>query len=319
MSTILHAGWIKPLTILFATESPTNEKAFAFALAAARDFRAKLIIFHAYDTLAVAASEASGVRYYDYAGAARAEEELLHPLLKRAGDVGAQAEIVVRPGLAAQQILSYVTDHQIDRIIMGTRAPGPLGKLFVGSVAEEVVRGSHLPVMTVGPEAVDGSFHAYKIRRILCAVSLNSSCRQIVDLATRLAIEHGAHLTLLHVMPTRQEMKLEPGRSIETIDAELSALVPPEVKEKVAVEFISAVGDPVEEILYQSNLRQIDLLVFGAQEASQLSTITKQGLVNKVLAQSLCPVLTLTAVAPEKGKRPSTEVVDPEVYMAGIF
>ncbi len=79
----MKPGWSKPSTILFASEIPANEKAFAFALAQAREFGANLILFHAYDTLVVAASETSGIRYYDYAAAARAEKHQLEPMAQQ--------------------------------------------------------------------------------------------------------------------------------------------------------------------------------------------------------------------------------------------
>ncbi len=107
MATTLKPGWSKPSTILFASEIPANEKAFAFALAQASEFGADLILFHAYDTLVVAASETSGIRYYDYAAAARAEMKHLEPLAERARAAGLRCEVVVRPGLAADQILAY--------------------------------------------------------------------------------------------------------------------------------------------------------------------------------------------------------------------
>ena len=71
MAAVTKPGWSKPSTLLFTSEIPANEKAFAFALAQASEFGADLILFHAYDTLVVAASETSGIRYYDYAAAAR--------------------------------------------------------------------------------------------------------------------------------------------------------------------------------------------------------------------------------------------------------
>jgi hypothetical protein len=71
MATVLKPGWSKPSTILFASEIPANEKAFAFALAQAVEFGAELILFHAYDTLVVSASESSAIRYYDYCRRAR--------------------------------------------------------------------------------------------------------------------------------------------------------------------------------------------------------------------------------------------------------
>jgi len=56
MAAALKPGWSKPSTILFASEIPANQKAFAFALAQAQEFASDLILFHAYDTLVVAAS-----------------------------------------------------------------------------------------------------------------------------------------------------------------------------------------------------------------------------------------------------------------------
>ena len=85
MATVLKSGWSKPSTILFASEVPVNEKAFAYALAQASEFGADLILFHAYDTLVVAASETSGIRYYDYAAAARSEMQHLEPLAQQIG------------------------------------------------------------------------------------------------------------------------------------------------------------------------------------------------------------------------------------------
>ena len=140
MATVLKPGWSKPTTILFASEIPANEKAFAFALAQASEFGADLILFHAYDTLVVAASETSGIRYYDYAAAARTEMKHLEPLAERARAAGLRCEVVVRPGLPADQILAYTREREIDRIVMGTHSPGPIGKLLVGSVAEAVLR-----------------------------------------------------------------------------------------------------------------------------------------------------------------------------------
>ena len=88
MTAVMKPGWSKPSTILFASELPANEKAFEYALAQAREFGATLILFHAYDTLVVAASETSGIRYYDYAAAARAEKHHLEPLAQRVREAG---------------------------------------------------------------------------------------------------------------------------------------------------------------------------------------------------------------------------------------
>jgi hypothetical protein len=41
MASVMKPGWSKPSTILFASEIPANQKAFAFALAQASEFSAE--------------------------------------------------------------------------------------------------------------------------------------------------------------------------------------------------------------------------------------------------------------------------------------
>ncbi len=178
MTSVMKPGWSKPSTVLFASEIPANQKAFAFALAQAREFGARVILFHAYDTLVVSAAENSGIRYYDYDAAARLEKQHLEPLAQQVKDAGLECEVLVRPGLAAEQILAIAREREIDRIVMGTHSPGPIGKLLVGSVAEAVLRTANVPVFIVGPDVVDGNFRNFATRTILCAASLHEASGQ---------------------------------------------------------------------------------------------------------------------------------------------
>jgi len=217
MVSVIKPGWSKPSTILFASEIPANEKAFSFALAQASEFGADLILFHSYDTLVVAASETSGIRYYDYAAAARTEMQSLEPLAKMVRDAGIRCEIVVRPGLPADQILSFLREREIDRVVMGTHSPGPIGKLLVGSVAEAVLRTSKVPVYIVGPDTVDGEYRKFATRTILCAVSLQEASHTVAEFAADLAAQHNARLILQHVIRPQERHEVLAGRSIDQI------------------------------------------------------------------------------------------------------
>ena len=302
MAPNMKPGWSKPSTILFASEIPANEKAFAFALAQAREFGADLILFHAYDTLVVAASETSGIRYYDYAAAARSEMHHLEPMAKRVRDAGMQCEIVVRPGLAADQILTFTRERKIDRIVMGTHSPGPIGKLLVGSVAEAVLRTAKVPVYIIGPEVVDGAYRNFATRTILCAVSLLESSHVVASFAAELAAQHNARLIVQHVIRPQERAEVLSGRTIDQIETELLAMVPESYRAKMAVQSIVVPGDPTEELLYQGRAQQADLVVLGAHGASAFAAITRHGVVYKVLAHSHCPVITLSpAVLAEYG------------------
>jgi nucleotide-binding universal stress UspA family protein len=319
MATGIKPGWSIPSTILFASEIPVNEKAFAFALAQAAEFGANLILFHAYDTLVVAASETSGIRYYDYAAAARAEINQLEPQAQRVRESGVPCEVVVRPGLPADQILSFLQEREIDRVVMGTHSPGPIGKLLVGSVAEAVLRTAKVPVYIVGPDVVDGTYRNFATHTILCAVSMAEASYMVADFAAELAIKHNARLVLQHVIRPQDRAEALAGRTIDQVEAELLSFVPVELQDKLSVQTIVVPGDPTEELLYQARAQQADLIVLGAQGASAFAAITRHGVVYKVLAHSHCPVMTLSpAVLAECGSH-GEKRRQAEVYMAGVF
>ena len=319
MAAVLKPGWSKPSTILFAAEIPVNEKAFAFALAQAKEFGSDLILFHAYDTLVAAASETSGVRYYDYAAAARSEKNHLEPLAIRVRDAGVGCEVVVRLGLPADEILAYTREREIDRIVMGTHSPGPIGKLLVGSVAEAVLRTACLPVYIIGPDAVDGSYRNFATRTILCAASLHEATTIVAAFAAELAARHGARLILQHVVRPQERAEFFAGRSLDEVEAGLLALVPGKLQSQLAIQTIVVPGDPTEELLYQSNAQQADLIVLGAQGASAFAAITRHGVVYKVLAHAHCPVITLSPVVLAECGSKSEKLLPAEAYIAGVF
>ena len=319
MAATIKPGWSKPSTILFATEVPANEKAFAFALAQAAEFGAELILFHAYDTLIVSASETSGIRYYDYAAAARAELKQLEPLAQRVRDAGVRCQAIVRPGLPADQVLSFLREREVDRVVMGTHSPGPIGKLLVGSVAEAVLRTARVPVCVVGPEAVDGAYRNFATRTVLCAVSLQEASHMVAAFAAEVAAQENARLVLQHVIRPQERAEVLAGRTIDQVEADLLSLVPVDLLGKLDVQAIVVPGDPTEELLYQAKAQQADLIVLGAQGASAFAAITRHGVVYKVLAHAHCPVITMSpAVLAECGVIAGKHVPG-EAYMAGVF
>jgi nucleotide-binding universal stress UspA family protein len=253
MAAVLKPGWSKPSTILFASEIPANQKAFAFALAQAQEFGSDLILFHAYDTLVVAASETSGIRYYDYAAAARSEKQHLEPLAQRVRDAGLRCEVVVRPGLPADEILAFTREREIDRIVMGTHSPGPIGKLLVGSVAEAVLRTASSPVYIIGPDVVDGSYRNFATRTILCAVSLHEASTIVAAFAAELRRSMARASSCSTSSALRIARSSSPAvRSMRSKRA-CSRWFPPNLQGQVAIQTIVVPGDPTEELLYQSH------------------------------------------------------------------
>lgn len=321
MAATLKTGWIKPATILFASELPANERAFAFAVAQAVEFDAELILFHAYDTLVVAGSDQSGTRYYDYAAAARTEKNQLEPLARRVLESGVRGEVVVRPGSPADQILAFTRERAIDRVVMGTHSPGPIGKLLVGSVAEAVLRSANTPVFIVGPDVVDGSYRDFATHTVLAAISLHKASAMVAAFAAELAVQQNARLILQHVIRPQDRAEVMAGRSIDQIETDMLSMIPVALAEKISAQAIVVPGDPTEELLYQSKAQQADLIVLGAQGASAFAAVTRHGVVYKVLAHSQCPVMTLSPVVLTAwgSKDDAEKTRSSEAYTAGVF
>jgi nucleotide-binding universal stress UspA family protein len=318
MATAPKPSWSKPSAILFASEFPVNERVFGPALAQAAESGADLLIFHAIGSLDISASQVSANRRYDIA-AARTVKQCFEPLAQRARNLRIQCRIVVRPGLPADEILTFLHGRKVDRVVMGAHSPGPVGKLLVGSVAEAVLRNANVPVCIVGPHVVEGTYRNLVNRKVLCDVSKQEASRVVANFGAELAARNNASLILHQVIPPQERVQVLGDRTIDQIEAELPSLVPVELKHKVSVRTRVALGDPAEELLYQGRTQQANLIVLGAPGASQFAAISRSGHVYKVLANAHCPVITLSPIVlAECGARNDRPRLSEVNYMAGV-
>ena len=76
-------------------------------------------------------------------------EAHLRDLAERLGKDGVAAEVFVRVGKPADEILQCAAERGADTIVMGTHGRTGLRHLLVGSVTERVVRMSPVPVLTI--------------------------------------------------------------------------------------------------------------------------------------------------------------------------
>ncbi|GAB6887475.1 universal stress protein [Desulfothermus okinawensis JCM 13304] len=55
-------------------------------------------------------------------------------------------------GYAAEEIINYSKENNIDLIVMGTHGRKGIDRILFGSVAEKVVKSSNIPVLTIRPK-----------------------------------------------------------------------------------------------------------------------------------------------------------------------
>jgi len=297
MAANIKPGWSKPSTILFASEFPANEKAFAFALAQAAELSAELLIFHVSEShvsesVDLPASASAAPRGNEFA-AVRTAKLRLEPLARRARELSIHAKVVVRLGQPADRILAFLRERQIDRVVMGAHSPGPIGKLLVGSVAEDVLRNANVPVCIVGPNVVEGSYRNCATRMILCEVTRHESSHVVASFGAELASSQNASL-VLHRVISPQEREALPGHTLDQIEGELPSLLPVTALQKVSVRTRAVFADPIEELLYHGRSQKAHLIVVGAQGASQFAAVSRAGALYKILAYAHCPVITMS-------------------------
>lgn len=304
--------------ILFASEFPSNEKAFSFALAHALETKSNLILFHVYDH----PNEAGSLRHHGRDAAALSAKIRFEPLARHANELGIDCKVVVRPGHPAEEILNFMRERKIDQLVMGAHTSGPVGKILVGSVAEALLRTADVPVNIIGPYVVEGAYRNSSTHTIMCSVSANRAGRVVTSIAAELAAKHNARLILLRVIPPQDAAEELDGRSLREIESEVLGMVPIQLRKELTLQAHVVLGDPTEELLYQGRVQQANLIVLGAEAASHFAAVTNSGIVYKVLAYARCPVMVLSrAVLAQHGDNDRTEAVSlvESNYLAGVF
>jgi nucleotide-binding universal stress UspA family protein len=133
-------------TILHPTDfSEHSDYAFRLACSLARDYRARLVLVHVTPTVVVSSTLAAmPPRSPD---ARKALEEQLTNL--RSPDPSLGVEHHLKEGDPAAEILRLAQETPVELIVMGMHGRTGLGRLLMGSVAEQVVRKAPCPVLTV--------------------------------------------------------------------------------------------------------------------------------------------------------------------------
>lgn len=130
-----------------------SEVALAYAKDLAARFDARLYLLHAVEDPMVTGTWSPDVYV---ATSAELRDRLLRDATRRLDEciTGEDRErftwtTEVRVGAAAHTIGAFAREKTIDLIVMGTHGRGGLSHMFLGSVAEQLVRTAPCPVLTV--------------------------------------------------------------------------------------------------------------------------------------------------------------------------
>ena len=162
-----------------------------------------------------------------------------------------------------------IAKYDTDLVVIGTRGRTGLGKMLLGSVAEEILYATDLAL----PSPAAATY------------------------AISLAQEFQARLILLHVIAEPKAGELVSAHdSIEASKNLLRKLVPAEAEAWCKPEFFVERGNPGDRILELAHLRESGLIVLGAKAGEGVpgaATHLPIATAHKIVSHAECPVLTV--------------------------
>lgn len=206
------------------------------------------------------------------------------------------ATTIVQAGIPTEELDLIVRNKNIDLAILGTHGRTGVKHLLMGSVAEELVRRLPCPVLTVGPNVSKRSMQNREIKHILFPTDLSSESQAVFPYLASLALEYGALITVMHVLPVETRMNPDARVLAEPLRKEMQNTFYPHIDPRTPVEFVIEFGDAAERILAQAESGKADLIGLSVRKAAEITTHFRNTVAYRVLLGARCPVLTSRAV-----------------------
>ena len=277
--------------ILFATDFEASaSRALPFAVALADRYGAKFYAAHVIPpgAYALARPESIALTLEELqAHASRVLNQIIDPLRQHGQCCGT----LLGCGDIIAVLVEFVRNHGVDLVVVGTSSRGGLGKVLLGSTAEEIIRVAPCPVLTVGPHVTAEA--SVGIRSIVCATDFSLGSLRAAEFAVSLAHEYQADLTLVHVV--EDVLTESPDRAIQLTEQRLREMIPSEPQLPYEPEVVVEIGPVAERILAVANELIADIIVMGVRGAGAFAETASHfgSIAHRVVALARCPVMTV--------------------------
>lgn len=286
-----------PQRILVPTDfSPASNRALSLAKKMALNFDAEIHLLHVRVLFDDPSTDSEVLNEVERILASA--EQTTRETLERAGRNGRGSihSHIERAFAAAPIIVEAVTKFDCDLVIMGTHGRRGLNRMLTGSVAQEVVHRSPVPVLTT--RAAEGGTSLQ--HKILAAVDFSETSLVAVDWTAALAESLNSEVTLLHVfeplvypdffvldspIEDREDIKDHCFESLTTIATERLANVTSNV--------VVITGHVAQKIAAYAHNNKYDLVVLSTNGLSGLSHVVLGSVAERVVRISTVPVLTV--------------------------
>jgi nucleotide-binding universal stress UspA family protein len=295
---IMSAAAVAPTSVgihqvLIATDfSHQSELVIEYGLQYARLFGAQAEIAYVLPVQEYVVADVGGLQ--SGRDSARRDLHELQTKLRRTSNYNddTQVRVTLLEGPVADKLLERARCDHADLVVVGTHGRGSFGKVFLGSVAENVFRHSSVPVLTIGPNLKPGH-KPVEFRHILAPCDLSAKSHPAVQFAVQVAVAHESWLTVLHVIErTAEGTKLDPERAKAGIRENLAEIVG-RGRQRVDIRYRVASGRVASAILGAAAELDADLIVLGVRPSSGVLDRFLWPIAYEVVREANCPVLTM--------------------------
>ncbi len=215
---------------------------------------------------------------------------------------GARTRFSVAEGAPVGAILEAAEADRASLICLGTHGRGGMERLFLGSVAEKVLRKARCPVLTVSEAGDERAPRDAVFENILCAVDFATLSLKAIEYSLSFAQESGGRLTLVNAVewfPDEPTWIGSPNVSDyrsqleEQVRIRLEGIVPREAREWCEIEVVVRSGRAYREILTLASERKSDLIAMGVRGRNPLDIMLFGSTTQHIVRHAECPVLTL--------------------------
>jgi nucleotide-binding universal stress UspA family protein len=277
--------------ILVATDFSAGARAaLACALGVATRYQNRLFLVHAIPILQYVSPESSEEAIHQ---ARKFAAQEMQRLVEAAGCSGMAHVEILSGGRVWPLLQEYVKARDIDLLVMGTRGRSSAKNQLLGPVAEEIFRLAECPVLSVRAQAEKPVLASFGFRRILYATNFKPHSERAAAFAHSLEREHGANLTVLHVVEDQLETPQgSHGIIRDFMIRRMKKGLPVVCVGNSEPDFQVRFGDPGEQILAVAREQHSDLIILGLRAGTSSDGQLPSAIAYKLVCQAACPVLT---------------------------
>lgn len=276
----------QPKVILAPTDfSPHSALALRYAALAAHRFGARLKVLHAYQfepPLEFTSRQVNGLARSEERNRRALYRHLKQHVLETIGEFEG-LELVVVEAPPVEAIVRESESSPADLVVMGTHGRSGVNRLLMGSVAENVVRRVHCPVLTVRQkEGGAAGTEEPKIEKVLLPLTETEASLQSARVTCALAKQFEAEITVVHVVEPGEPERQEPF-----------SWVPDEMRQKCTFRTVVRAGNAAEQIISLARESNCDLVVIAAQHRPFFDASVFGSTTDRVMRHAPCPVLVV--------------------------